>query len=312
MPRVISCSRRTDIPAFYSTWLINRLNAGYCHVINPFGGQVYRVSLTPQDCLAMVFWTRNPAPLLPHLSELDARGYRYYFHYTMLGYPSPIESHNPSIDTSIRVFKQLADRLSPTLVRWRYDPIIYSSVTPLEYHVARFQGIARRLEGFTNHCTFSFLDFYGKTTRNLARVGRKTGIEFVEPSLDEKQELVHQLAEIASSYGMTLNTCCSDALAVGGARRGRCVDPELVQRLVPELDLSLKLKPTRDGCGCAESVDIGAYDTCLFGCTYCYATNSREAAKKRHLAHSPTDTVLWRPQSLQGVDLESICAQLKG
>lgn len=312
MPKVISCSRRTDVPAFYSTWLIERLRVGYCHVINPFGGQVYRVALKPEDCIAIVFWTRNPGPLLASLEELDARGYRYYFHYTILGYPSPIESHNPSIETSVRLFKWLANRLSPMFVRWRYDPIILSSVTPWDYHLEQFSNIARMLEGATYHCTFSFVDLYGKTTRNLDRLTRQTGIRFHNPSLGEQRKLVHELVAIADSYGMTLNSCCSDALAVGGVQRGRCIDPKLVQKLAPDLNLNLKAKPTRADCGCVESIDIGAYDSCLFGCTYCYATNSRKAAKKRHSAHRPSDTVLWRPRTLEGVDLEDIAVPLKG
>ncbi|HVO43449.1 MAG TPA: DUF1848 domain-containing protein [Aggregatilineales bacterium] len=308
MPRIISCSRRTDIPAFYSRWLINRLRAGYCHVINPYNNRVVEVSLRPEDCLTLVFWTRHPAPLVPHLDELDARGYRYYFHYTLLGYEPPIHSHNPALEAGITTFQRLSDRLSPDRVRWRYDPIVLSSATPRDYHLRQFERITSRLDGYTRHCTFSFTSFYGKTTRNLAHITRTAGITFSAPDLAQQPALVGELAAIAAAHGMTLNTCCDDLLAIDGVQKNRCVDPALVQALVPDQSLDLKPQPTRKDCGCVASVDIGAYDTCLFGCAYCYATNSRMIALKNHTAHDPEDSVLWRPKPLIGADLREIVA----
>ncbi len=311
MPRVISCSRRTDIPAFYSKWLFNRLRAGYCHIINPYAGRVFEVSLQPQDCIALVFWTRYPAPLLPYLDELDDRGYRYYFHYTVLGYPKPIESHNPLLESALATFRKLADRVSPARVRWRYDPIVFSSVTPPEYHLRQFEHIASQLAGYTEHCTFSFTSFYQKTTRNLNQITAETAITFQQPSLPEQQALVGQLAQIAAGHGMTLNSCCGDALVIDGVQRNRCVDPDLVRAIAPGLNGDLKAEPTRQDCGCVSSVDIGAYDLCLFGCAYCYATNSRAVALKRNAVHDPNDSVLWRPDTLAKADLRELATVVK-
>lgn len=308
MRRIISCSRRTDIPAFYAQWLVNRLRAGYCHILNPFNNHVFEVSLQPEDCIALVFWTRYPAPLLPYLDELDARGYRYYFHYTLIGYGPPIEAHNPAFETAISTFQRLADRLSPERVRWRYDPILLSTATPPAYHLRQFERIASQLEGYTHHCTFSFTSFYDKTNRNLARITETTGIAFQEPTPPQQQALACELAQIAAAHGITLNTCCDNALAVAGIQRNRCVDPALVQAITSDPNLELETKPTRKDCGCVASVDIGAYDTCLFGCAYCYATNSRTVALKRHAAHDPEDSVLWRPESLAHVDLCEMAA----
>jgi len=309
--RVISCSRRTDIPAFYSEWLINRLRAGYCHVINPFGGKVYQVSLRPDDCLAIVFWTRNPAPLMKHLDELNSRGYYYYFHYGILGYPKELESHNPSIDAAISTFKKLSDMISPARMRWRYDPLIFSSITPPEYHLDNFEKIARALSNYTNHCTFSFVDFYGKTSRNLQVVASKTGIEIFHPSITEQRDFIRKLLPIADSYGMTLNSCCNDDLVVQGTFKNHCIDIALLRQLRPSIKLDLKAEPTRKDCGCVSSVDIGSYDTCLFGCTYCYATNNGTLAIKRNSEHNPLDTVLLRPGSLAGTDLHRVATLLK-
>jgi len=196
MKRVISCSRRTDIPAFYTNWLINRIRDGYCHVINPYGSQVYYVSLKPEDCLAFVFWTRNPNPLLNHLSEFDIRGYKYYFHFTLIKYPELLESNTPDLNKSIDNFKKLSDMIGPNNVRWRYDPIIISSITNYDYHIENFSSIAKQLQSYTNHCTFSFVDFYGKTLRNLNRISVSSNLKFLDISLSRKISLIKNLNEI--------------------------------------------------------------------------------------------------------------------
>ena len=311
MKRIISCSRRTDIPAFYSRWLVNRLRAGYCHTFNPFGGQIYRVSLEPEDCIALVFWTRNPRPLLPYLDELDQRGYVYYFNFTILGYPKAIDSHNPSLEACLWTFRKLAERLESWRMQWRYDPIVFSTATPVEYHLDRFERIARALEGHTQHCTFSFVDFYGKTRRNLKHISRESGIYIYQPSLEEQLELVRRLADIAAAHGISFNSCCDDALLAAGTQKNHCIDPSLIRRLAPSLKAYPDFKPTRQDCGCVASFDIGVYDTCLFGCSYCYATNHRQAALRRHAQHNPTDSLLWRPEHLLHQDIDALAVPLK-
>jgi hypothetical protein len=311
MPSVISCSRRTDIPAYYAPWLINRLRAGYCHTMNPFGGQVYRIPLAPPDVIALAFWTRNPAPMSKYLDELEARGYSFYFNMTVTGYSTPFEPHNLPLPAALRTFQEFARRLSASQMRWRYDPIVISSATPADYHLRHFEEIARELAGCTHHCTFSFVQFYGKTTRNMGEIARKAGVSLVQPALEEQQALARQLAEIARGYGMSFNSCCNDALLVEGVTRNRCIDPALIQQLAPGRAEGLKSKPTRPGCGCVASVDIGAYDTCLFDCAYCYATSHPTAARKRHADHNPEDSLLWRPEQLRGQDLNSISVPLK-
>lgn len=311
MRRVISCSRRTDIPSFYSQWLINRLRSGYCHTINPFNNRVYSISLKPEDCIALVFWTRNPLPLIKHLDEIEQRGYRFYFQYSILGYPKDIESHNIPLDQSLSTFKQLVDRLSPHLVRWRYDPIILSSLTTVEYHVSQFEKIASELKGYTNHCVFSFVEFYDKTSKNLDKVESETGLKFGKPTIDDKMHLLEQFQKIVQKYGMTLNSCCDDSLQIEGVHKNHCVDLNLLRKITRNQTLVLKKEPTRDDCGCVASVDIGAYDTCLFGCSYCYATRNRKIALSRHASHDSCDSILFRPDKLKGVDLNKTAVEFK-
>ncbi|MCZ2097685.1 MAG: DUF1848 domain-containing protein [Anaerolineae bacterium] len=304
---VISASRRTDIPAFYSEWLLNRVRAGFCHWTNPFSGQVYRVGLGPEDVTAFVFWTRNPRPLLRHLPELDARGYRYTFHFTLTGYGRPLETHNPDPQAAIAAFRTLALHAGPEFVVWRYDPIVISTRTPLAYHRQRFAELAAQLEGSTRRCTYSFLDFYGKTRRNLAAVTAQHGYHFREPTVLERQDLLEDLSAIAEQHGMTLVSCCEeDYTTIPRVYRGSCVDLDLLSRLTGQPALALKPHPTREHCGCVRSVDIGSYDTCLFGCTYCYATNSRSAAQRQRAAHDPHDTILNRPERLRGQNLDAL------
>lgn len=303
--KIISASRRTDIPAFYSKWFLNRIQAGFCHWLNPFSRQVYRVSLLPEDCLAVVFWTRNPKPLLPHLDFLSKQGYYFYFHFSLLGYPKAIETHNPSLEQSIATFRELSNLISPERVQWRYDPIILSDVTPISKHLEQFDFLSRHLADYTKRCYFSFVDFYGKTERNLKQVSQQHGVTFQRSCLEEQRRLIQQMRDIAAPRGITLYSCCEDALIGEGVEKAHCLDMDVIRTLRTDTQCRLKAAPTRQDCGCVESVDIGAYETCIFGCAYCYATNSRNSALQKIGEHDPEDTILWRPAMLRDIDLTS-------
>jgi len=300
LPRkIISASRRSDIPAFYSRWLLRRLEEGYCEWMHPFTGRVERVSLLPEDCLAIVLWTRNPAPLFPALPDLLASGHFPLFQFTVTGYPKPLESDNPELAVSLRRLRELAERVGPESVIWRYDPIVLSSRTPAAFHLDQFASIARDLEGAVRRVYFSFVDLYGKTRSNFERLSRQHGIGFLEPDAVERRNLVLRLRDVAAGHGMTLHACCEDELVGEGVEKGRCIDLEWICRLRPDVGERLKRRPSREQCGCTESVDIGAYDTCVFGCCYCYATRNREAALSRLREHDPNDTLLWRPRRIR-------------
>lgn len=304
---VISASRRTDIPAFHWRWFVNRLRARYCHWINPFNAkQVFRVSLAPDDVAAIVFWTRNAAPMLPDVPWLHSKGYAFYTQYTINGYPEEIEHNSPSIDRAIETLRALSSATSPERVIWRYDPIILGSHTPVEYHVERFEELASRIQHAVRHVYISFCDPYDRTSRRFETLRKRLGWTFEYGSPEQHNQLAEALARIASRYNMQLLSCAESALSASGVRRGACIDQELISRLRPDLDFGLRAAPTREGCGCVQAVDIGAFDTCAFGCEYCYANSSTDAPVRRIKECDPDDTVLWRPPSLRTASLDSI------
>ncbi len=300
MPRrIISASRRTDIPALYARWFLRRIEEGFCEWMHPFGGGLQRLSLRPEDCAGIVFWTRNPGPLLPALEDLRRSGYAMYFHVTITGYPKELDACGPGLDVSLRRFRELSEILGPDAVTWRYDPIVLSSLTPPERHLEAFGRIARELEGATRSVYVSYVDFYGKTRSQFARLEAARGIRFVDPGAEERKGLLLRLRDLAGARGMAVRVCCEDALVGDGIEKGRCVDAERLRALGADLPEAYERRPSRPECGCSESVDIGAYDTCVFGCAYCYATRSREAALERLREHDPGDTMLWRPPALR-------------
>jgi DNA repair photolyase len=286
--QIISASRRTDIPAFYARWFMNRIRAGSVRYPNPFSNEVYTVSLLPEDVHSIVFWTKYGQPFLPHVDELLERGYRFYCHYTISGAPESLEPHVPSWEEAVLAFRELARRTSPRHVQWRFDPILLTGELDAGYYVVRFRDIATALAGATERCYFSFVSFYGKVRRRLVEVG----IRAVDPSVEQKLALTEALADIAGDCDMTLYSCCQEALAGGRVQKASCVDGDLLAALFPDRPRVKKRQPSRDGCGCVASRDIGMYDTCPYGCVYCYANQSHEAALAWYRAHDPKGEML--------------------
>lgn len=279
-PRIISVSRRTDIPAYYADWFMQQVEAGYVTYPNPMSFKPVRLSLRPTEVLFIVFWTRNPHPLEKHLARLDELYQRaYYFHFTINGLPKTLETNNPPLEFAISTFLRLAERY-PDQVFWRYDPIVLSDLTSSNYHLEKFSELAERLRGATTRCYFSFVSWYLKVQRNFAKTTQLHGVNFRDAKLAERLELVRRLNEIAAANGMTLYSCCQEALcAIEGVAKSRCVDIETIREIAPERYRRLCAAPTREDCGCYESRDIGYYDSCPHGCIYCYANLHRDKAK---------------------------------
>jgi DNA repair photolyase len=278
---LISASRRTDLPAFYADWFIQRLRSGSASWVNPFNGAVSTVSLAAQDVAAIVFWTRNFSPMLRHLDELEARGYRYLIHFTLTALPRIYETHVPSVRSAVRQMRALAERIGPERVLWRYDPILISRESDFAFHRRNFEALARDLEGATRQCSVSFLQVYGKVRRNFT----KRNLPLPNPDDAQRRELAAELAAIGARCGISVLACCNDQLLGDGVGKARCVDREQALGLWPDLRLEAAAAPTREECGCSRSFDVGAYDTCLHGCIYCYATRDRETARARHHRH---------------------------
>jgi hypothetical protein len=285
---IVSASRRTDIPAFYAEWMIRRLRAGFCTVPNPFHPrQVTRVSLLPSDVEAIIFWTRNPRPLMRHLPELDSFGIPYYFQFTALGLPRELDPKAPPLATALRTFRELSERLGPQRVIWRYDPIVFSEKTPAAYHREKFTVIARVLAGCTERVVVSIVDRYRKTERRMNAL-KEVGAGVTECPPDVFADLMRQLAATAAEHQMEIVSCAEELdLAPYGIRPGRCIDHELIQRAFGVEVSGAKDPSQRRACGCVLSRDIGMYNTCLFGCQYCYATGSFERAQENYERHNP-------------------------
>jgi len=278
---LISASRRTDLPAFYADWFMQRVRSGSASWVNPFNGAVSSVSLAAPDVAAIVFWTRNFSPMLRHLDELESTGYRSLIHFTLTALPRTYETHVPSARAAVKQMRILSERIGSRRVLWRYDPILISRETDADFHLRNFELLSRDLEGATRQCSVSFVQIYGKVRRNFTR----RGLPLPEPGDQERRTLASRLAEIGARHGIAVQACCNDALLGDGVGKARCVDREQVLGIWPELSFEAASAPTREECGCSRSFDIGAYDTCLHGCIYCYATRDRETARARHDRH---------------------------
>lgn len=290
---IISASYRTDIPAFYGEWFRNRLRAGFCKMANPFNRkQRYTISLRRENVDGFVFWTKNLAPFTGVLDEVRERGFPFIVQYTINGYPRALESRVVDPSRSVRHFRAVAEKFGPRVPIWRYDTIIFSTLTDAGFHRRNFEELATQLAGATDEVVVSFMQLYDKTHRNMNEAARRHSFQWEDPPAHAKRSLLEDLAAIAAGHSMRLTICSQPELLIGGVGEARCVD---AQRLmdVAGRRFRAELKGMRTGCGCFESKDIGDYDTCPHGCVYCYAVRSRPLALRRYAGHDPTGEYLF-------------------
>ena len=282
-PLVLSASRATDLPAFHVDWFLDRLAAGFCEWRNPFNGKIQFVSFA--RARAAVFWSKNPAPLLKRLDEVDSFGLRYYFHFTLNDYGQEnLEPGVPPLRERIATFRALARRIGPEKLVWRYDPIAFSPRYDATFHCESFRRIAEELAGCTTRCITSFLDFYARTRRNLA------GTQVREPAPEECRGLASELAVIASRSGIRLETCAESGLPLPPAA---CIGSEWIEAICGHKVGAKKDSGQRKLCNCIRSIDIGTPDCCPHGCRYCYANRSPESARHRaETAYDPDSPFL--------------------
>ncbi|WP_431861679.1 DUF1848 domain-containing protein [Azospirillum sp.] len=290
---IVSASYRTDIPAFYGRWFLNRLEAGFARVANPYGGPPGQVDLTPAAVDGFVFWTRNLAPFGAALDAVDARGTPFVAQVTVTAYPRALERSVIAWEDAVAQLRAVRDRWGPRAAVWRYDPIVLTTLTPPAWHREAFARLAAALRGVTDEVTVSFLQPYRKTTRNLDAAARAAGFAWQTPEPEEKRALLAALTGIAAENGMALTLCTQpDLTDVPGVAAARCVDAVRLSD-VAGAPVAARQKGNRPGCLCAESRDIGAYDTCPHGCAYCYAVSNRTAARARFQAHDPEGEFLF-------------------
>lgn len=300
-PLVISASRATDIPAFHSKWFMHRLNQGYCAWVNPFNRN-QKTFISFSNCKVIVFWSKNPKPLIPYLDEISQKGINYYFQYTINDYEEEgLEPNVPRLDERIQTFIQLSEKIGKDKVIWRYDPIMRANSLSLDGILSRIDRIGKKINPYTKKLVFSFVDIlnYSKVTNNL----NKANVQANELDNNERLYFAQKLAEISSRWEskLELATCAEiDNLSKFGISHNKCIDDVLIckickgdEEIIREYGKSpaqlsllsndssqikrLKDKGQREECGCAPSKDIGAYNTCLHLCTYCYANHSRTA-----------------------------------
>jgi len=293
---IISASYRTDIPAFYGRWFLNRLRAGYCRTINAFNGRPSDVALGPGSVDAFVFWTRNFEPLFPDLDLICGRA-PFVVQFTVTGYPRALETSVVLPERAVGQIQQLSARFGPKVPVWRYDPIVVSSLTSPEWHLENFRRLAAELRGHVDEVVISFVQVYRKTLRNLDAAAARRHFEWRDPGEDEKRELVRRLVDIAADHGMTLAICSQPQFSGGGAHEARCIDAHRLSDVAGRPIGAIE-KGNRPGCRCAQSRDIGAYDTCPHGCAYCYAVENRNLAVRRFRAHDPDSPFLFAPEKV--------------
>ncbi len=291
MGRIISVSRRTDVPAFYGPWFMGRVREGFAGVVHPFGGKRCLVSLEPGDVACFVFWSKDFTPFVGHLDTLDRLGYRFYLHGTITGAPSVFES-GVNKPAALETLKHLSRRYSPKHINWRFDPIVLSSAGDADLYLREFAGLARELEGVVERCYFSFVMPYRKVDRNFRALERAQGIRIIPCAESERIALAGRLAAIAQSHGIRMYSCCDESLVGDAIQPAHCIDGALIEQLFYPQGLAWNEKPTRPGCGCTESLDLGTYDTCPHGCIYCYANASKAVARRAFEQHDPSAAFL--------------------
>lgn len=281
---IISASRRTDIPALYGQWFLERLGAGEVLVPDLYrAGGGMRVLFSPQAVDCIVFWTKNPLPLLPLLDRIEALGYcRYYFSYTITAFGPELEPGLPPLAERLAGFQALSRRLGPGRVDWRFDPIILDGARTPRWYGGRFAALCRELAPYTRRCILSFADPYPHLRGLISGAGRS-----------QMEETAARLAEAAQKHGLPLSTCGEEGdFSPWGIGHGACISQGRVEEAA---GYPVKVKPhkgQRGACQCVESVDVGIYNTCVNGCAYCYATKSAVAAQKRFASHDPRSPLL--------------------
>lgn len=274
---IISASRRTDIPAFFSEWFLRRLQAGFVLTRNPMNHrQVSRIALNPDVVDCIVFWTKNPAPMLGQLERL--RDYPFYFLYTVNPYGRDIETNLPDLTQRLDTFKRLADKIGPERVVWRYSPVLFNHKYTLDFHLRKCGEIVNNLQGYTEKCVMGFMDFYLKVKAGARALG------LYEIAFMEKQRVAEALSGVILNAGIKVDMdICKDGAQIlpPGVKPASCIDAALIERIVG-YNLQVKKDPGQpDTCNCAASVEIGAYSTCANGCRYCYANSGALVEPKR-------------------------------
>lgn len=329
-PEIVSASRSTDIPAFYADWFFHRLKVGYSAWTNPFNG--VRSYVAYQNTHFIVFWSKNPYPLIKHLDYLQERNIGCYIQYSLNDYEQEhLEQGVPPLDYRIKTFQTLVDRLGKGRVIWRFDPLLLTTNINIDLLLRKIENIGDQLLGYTEKLVFSFADIllYRKVKANLD----KNNIPYVDWTQNMMQEFASKLVELNKSKWNYQLATCGEKYDFKGVEHNHCIDDDLIIRLAYQDEILMdflgvqfsKNKPIgdlfsdktpdyillpngtfathgnnqdkgqRQFCGCINSKDIGEYNTCPHLCEYCYANTSKELAQRNYKLHKNnplTETIL--------------------
>jgi len=257
-PIIISASRSTDIPAFYSDWLMQRIKEGYVKWKNPFNGVPLYVSFNKTRLI--IFWTKNPKPMLNHFNFLDERIKNYYFQFTLNDYDNEkLEPNVPNVQSRIETFQKLSERIGKSKVIWRFDPLILTDKIGVSELLKKVENIGNQLKNHTEKMVFSFADIklYKKVQNNL----RKNNINYQEFNDSRMNDFATGLQQLNKTWKFEIGTCAEKiALEKYGIIHNKCIDDDLIIKLF------------------RHDKDIGEYNTCPHLCEYCYANTSKESA----------------------------------
>jgi len=293
---IVSASSRTDLPAFYGGWFQNRLDAGYCLSVNAFNGRTYRVGLRREDVDGFFFWTKNLGPFLPKLTVLQARGFPFVIHYTINGYPRFLEPSILPAETAVAHLRLVAQTYGPLVGIWRYDPILITNATDFSFHRENFARLARALAGVVDEVMVAYASFvFRKTRTSLSRAARRAGFQWEDPDTERKREFLTDLSSIAAENGMTLRLCAQPKYLSPGMPEAVCIDAQRLSEVANRPILGWKPGHRGKQCACNYSRDIGAYDTCLHACAYCYAVSNLQVSRKFYEQHDPSAEWLCGP-----------------
>ncbi len=277
---IISASRRTDIPSYYGEWFVNRLREGFVLTQNPYNhNRYYRAFLSPEIVDVIVFWTKNPIPFIKHLSVVEQMGYQYYFQFTLTPYTITTEKGLPEKEQLIDSFIEISDRIGKNRMVWRYDPVIVDENYSLAFHEKKFEYILNKLSPYTERCVISFVDSY-----------KNKKFDMPKPEISAVSKVI---SDVAKGFNIEIYSCAEPyELSQFGIKHGACIDKGFIEKI---LGYKLNVKRDsnqRDECLCVQSIDIGQYNCCANGCSYCYAVKSEKSCRENMARHIKTSPIL--------------------
>ena len=262
-------SRRTDIPAFYLDWFLEKLHQGYIFVKNPFfPNQITRVSLEKKDIHSIVFWSKDFGNFLQYTA--DFVGYNLFFIFTINDNPK-WEPKVISLDQRLQQLEELVAEFGPQYIEYRFDPIVFwYEDGNLVNNLASFKTIIQKVSDLRiDNCVINFVNWYKKSIQRA----KKYGLPYYDPSIKEKIEILRPLADYCHTLGVKMYSCCNTALiSVPNVYQSHCIDGSKLKSFFGA-PCSIAKTPTREDCGCTLSKDIGNYreQICHHNCIYCYA-----------------------------------------